>query len=69
MDLKELHEFITDLWSFMKAHSEMPIEDWSVIFSEAGRLYAKYGTRSHAKHEMIMDAIEILREEDRRHAR
>lgn len=67
MDLNELHNFITDLWSFLKTHSEMPIEDWTGVLTEAGRLYAKYGTRSHAKHEMIMDAIEILREENRKH--
>ena len=56
-------EFWKELYAFVKRGAKS--FDWKQIIADAGALHEKYG-ESHAKHEMILDAIEILREEERK---
>lgn len=65
MDLNELHEFITAIWLFLKNNSGLPV-DWRKAVKDAEALHDKYGAE-HTRHEMILDAIEILREADNKY--
>lgn len=67
MNLQETHDLVNDLWKFIKKYGgSFPI-DWEKAVRESADLHGKHAQSSHAAHEMILDAIEILREEGRKH--
>ena len=65
--MNELYCFMSDLWRFLKQYGRPDGSDayWEAVSEDATAMDTTYGA-SRAKHMMILDAIDILREEERK---
>ena len=66
--LKQFHEFFNDIWQFYKQHADVTGTDeyWAKVVADAEVLEQRYGKGNRHMHNILLEVIDALEEEEKK---
>ena len=66
--LKQFHEFFNDIWQFFKQHADVKDTDeyWAKVVADAEVLEQRYGKGNRHMHNILLEVIDALEEEEKK---